>query len=71
MTGLNKISYEDDNLLFTTLTKGNRLSDRYMKVWENAGEIVSRNINELKNKFDKSGSPFAYYMDGDMAFINC
>lgn len=71
LTGLKNVLAEDGKIFFTTLVKGNRLADKYLKVWENAGEVVSRDIDELKAIFDKSVMPFSYDVNGNMAFIHC
>ena len=58
-------------MLFTTLIKGNRQADNYLKVWENAGEVVSRPIEEQETVFIESGMPINYEINGNMAFISC
>ena len=58
-------------MLFTTLIKGNRLADNYLKVWENAGEVVSRPIEQLEKVFTELDMPIDFEIDGNMASITC
>ncbi len=69
LVGLKKVLSEDGRIYFTTLVKANRLADRYLKVWENAGEVVSRNIDQLHAVFDQLGMPIKYDINGNLAFI--
>jgi ubiquinone/menaquinone biosynthesis C-methylase UbiE len=69
LVGLKKVLSEDGRIYFTTLVKANRLADRYLKVWENAGEVVSRNIDQLHSVFDQSGMPIKHDINGNLAFI--
>jgi len=45
------------------------MADGYLKLWENAGEVVSRDINQLESAFDQIGMPITYDINGNMAFI--
>ena len=56
-------------IYFTTLIEGNRVADRYLKVWENAGEVVSRDINMLHEVFNELEMPIKFDINGNMAFI--
>ena len=69
LVGLRNVLVDDGKIYFTTLLKGNRVADRYLKMWENAGEVVSRNINQLQATFDQLGMPIKYDINGNMAFI--
>lgn len=62
---------EDGSICFTTLVKGNRVADRYLKMWENAGEMVSIDIGQLHTAFDELGMPIKYDINGNLAFIYC
>jgi hypothetical protein len=42
-------------MTFTTLVRNNRIADRYVKVWEKAGEVISRDIAEIQAAFDQLG----------------
>jgi SAM-dependent methyltransferase len=69
LVGLRNVLADEGRIYFTTLVRGNRLADRYLKVWENAGEVVSRDIDELHAVFDKLKMPIEYDVNGNMAFI--
>jgi SAM-dependent methyltransferase len=69
LVGLRNVLVDDGKIYFTTLVKGNRMADRYLKMWENAGEVVSRDINQLQAAFDQIGMPIKYDINGNMAFI--
>lgn len=69
LNSLKTVLAEDGEILFTTLVKGDRLADKYLKVWEDAGEVISRNIDDLKIIFEKMGMSFTYDLKGNMAFI--
>jgi len=69
LVGLINVLANDGKIYFTTLVKGNRIADRYLKIWENAGEVVSRDIIQLETVFDQLGMPIKYNINGNMAFI--
>ena len=69
MACLKNIVTQDGKMLFTTLIKGNRLADNSLKVWENAGEVVSRTIEQLETLFTESDMPIDSEI-GNMAFIS-
>lgn len=69
--GLRRAMANDGKMYFTTLVEGNRIADRYLKAWENAGEVVSRNITLIKAVFEQLGIPIKYDIWGNMAFIYC
>lgn len=69
LAGLMNISTKDSSIYFTTLVRGNRLADKYLKVWEDAGEVVSRDINQLHSIFNEIGMSIEYDIKGNMAFI--
>jgi len=71
LNGLKNVLTKDGKILFTTLIKGNRLADKYLKVWEDAGEVVSRKIEELETIFAGLGMPIEFDINGNMAFIHC
>lgn len=71
LNGIKNVSTANSNAYLTTLVVGNRLADKYMKVWEDAGELVARNIEDLKTNFKKFNLPITYELDGNMAFISC
>lgn len=69
IVGLRNVLVDDGKIYFTTLVQGNRIADRYLKVWENAGEVVSRDINQLEAVFGQLGMSIKYDINGNMAFI--
>lgn len=60
---------EDGRMYFTTLVKGNRLADRYLKALADGGKLVSRNIDQHRDVFEELGMSIKYDIDGNMAFI--
>jgi len=71
LNNLKNIVTEDGKMLFTTLIKGKRLADKYLKVWEDAGEVVARDMECLQSIFNELHIPITYEIDGNMTFINC
>lgn len=69
LNGLRNIITDDGKIYFTTLVQSNRIADRYLKVWENKGEVVSRDMNQLEAVFIQLGMSVKYDIDGNMAFI--
>jgi ubiquinone/menaquinone biosynthesis C-methylase UbiE len=66
---LKNILSEDGRMYFTTLVKGNRLADRYLKALADGGKLVSRNIDQHRDVFEELGMSIKYDIDGNMAFI--
>jgi ubiquinone/menaquinone biosynthesis C-methylase UbiE len=66
---LKDILSEDGRMYFTTLVKGNRLADRYLKALADGGKLVSRNIDQHRDVFEELGMSIKYDIDGNMAFI--
>jgi hypothetical protein len=56
-------------MYFTTLVKGNRHADRYLKALAEAGKLVFRNIDQLCVVFEELHMPIRYDLIGNMAFI--
>lgn len=69
LNGLKNVLTEDGAMTFTTLVRNNRIADRYLKVWEKAGEVISRDIAEIQAAFDQLGMATQYNIVGNMAFI--
>ena len=69
LTGLKPVLIEDGRMYCTTLVKGHRLADRYLTMWENAGELVSRDVDHLRAVFDRLNMPVEFEVNGNMAFI--
>jgi len=68
---LKNILSDNGRMYFTTLVKGNRLADRYLKTLANAGKLVSRNIDQLSAVFEELHMPIRYDLLGNMALIYC
>ena len=66
---LKNILSEDGKMYFTTLVKGNRLADRYLKALADGGKLVSRNIEQHRDVFEQLGMSIKYDINGNMAFI--
>lgn len=71
LNGFKNVLAKEGTMTFTTLVRNNRLADRYLKFWENAGEVVSRDIADIKAAFDELGIPASLSVSGNMAFIRC
>lgn len=69
LIGMKSILAENGKLSLTTLIENHRISDRYLKMWENAGELVCRNIMQLNAVFDDLRMPMEHHVVGNMAFI--
>lgn len=69
LIGLKNVLSENGKMYFTTLVKGNRLADRYLKALANGGKLVSRDIEEHQTAFNQLGMPIKYDINGNMAFI--
>ncbi len=70
ITGLKNILTKDGKIYFTTLVRNNRLADRYLKLWEDKDEVISRDIEQLTAVFNELEMPVTYSIDGNMAFIS-
>jgi ubiquinone/menaquinone biosynthesis C-methylase UbiE len=69
LIGLKNLLSEDSRMYFTTLVKGNRLADMYLKVLADGGKLVSRNIDQHRDVFEELEMSIKYDIDGNMAFI--
>ncbi len=69
LLGLKNVLSENGKMYFTTLVKGNRLADRYLKALANGDKLVSRGIEEHQTAFNQVGMPIKYNLSGNMAFI--
>jgi ubiquinone/menaquinone biosynthesis C-methylase UbiE len=69
LIGLKNVLSEDGRMFFTTLVKGSRLADRYLKALADGGKLVSRNIEEHQTAFNQLGMSIKYDITGNMAFI--
>ena len=69
LAGIKNILTDDSIMLFTTLVKNNRLADRYLQVWENAGELVSRDILSIERVFRQNRITIEFEIKGNMAYI--
>jgi ubiquinone/menaquinone biosynthesis C-methylase UbiE len=67
---MKKVLSENGRLSLTTLVENNRISDRYLKMWENAGELVCRNIMQLNAVLDDLRMPMEHHVVGNMAFMS-
>jgi ubiquinone/menaquinone biosynthesis C-methylase UbiE len=69
LIGLKNVLSEDGRMYFTTLVKGNRLADIYLKALADGGKLVSRDIEEHQTAFNQLGMSIKYDITGNMAFI--
>jgi ubiquinone/menaquinone biosynthesis C-methylase UbiE len=69
LIGLKNVLSEDGRMYFTTLVKGNRLADIYLKALAEEGKLVSRYIEEHQTAFNQLGMSIKYDITGNMAFI--
>jgi ubiquinone/menaquinone biosynthesis C-methylase UbiE len=69
LEGLKSIKSNDGRMYFTTLVKGNRLADRYLKVLADSGQLFERNMDQHRSVFESLGIPIRYSMSGNMMFM--
>jgi ubiquinone/menaquinone biosynthesis C-methylase UbiE len=69
LNGLKYVLAEGGTMTFTSLVRNDRFADRYLKIWENAGEVVSRDISEIRTVFEHQAIPINYDIKGNMAFL--
>ena len=69
LRALRKILLDEGTIAFSTLIENNRLADRYLHMWAQAGELVPRNAGQLLAIFEGLGMPITYRIRGNMAFI--
>jgi ubiquinone/menaquinone biosynthesis C-methylase UbiE len=67
--GLKNVLSENGKMYFTTLVKGNRLADKYLKALADGGKLVPRNIEEHQAVFKQLGMSITYDINGNMAYI--
>ena len=58
-------------IFLTTLVENHRLADRYLHMWANAGQLVSRNTNQLLSLLDSAGLACQHRLQGNLAFVHC
>lgn len=71
LSGVKRIKSKNAKYYFTTFVVGNRLTDKYMKVWENKGEMVGRKIEDIQSMFNEFDMPVTEEINGNMAFFSC
>jgi ubiquinone/menaquinone biosynthesis C-methylase UbiE len=71
LSGVKRIKSKNAKYYFTTFVVGNRLADKYMKVWVDKGEMVGRKIEEIQSIFNEFDMPISKEINGNMAFLNC
>lgn len=69
LAGLKKIVSEDAMMYFTTLIKGDRLADKYLKALADSGKLISRTAEQHRAVFEELGMSLQYDIHGNMAFI--
>ena len=69
LIGLKNVLSDNGKMYFTTLVKGNRPADRYLKALANAGKLVSRNIDQLRAVYEELHMHIRYDLFGNMVFI--
>jgi SAM-dependent methyltransferase len=62
---------EGGKMYFSTLVKGRRYGDKYLKALADRGKLVSRSIADHKTVFNQLGLSARYAVNGNMAFIYC
>jgi SAM-dependent methyltransferase len=70
LSGIKKVLTENGRAFFTTLIKNNSVRDRYLELWENKGELFSREMDRIHQVFDEVGMPVRYDIHGSLAFIH-
>jgi len=68
---LKNILSEHGRMYFTTLVKGNRFADRYLRALAKGGKLVPRNMEDHQTIFNQLGMSIEYDIKGNMAFIYC
>jgi hypothetical protein len=69
LRALRKILLDEGTMSFTTLIEANRLADRYLHRWAQAGELVPRTAPQLPAAFEALRLPVTYRIRSNMAFI--
>jgi len=69
LTGLTKIISDNARMFFTTLIRGDRLADRYLKTLADSDKLISRSIDDHRAVFEELGIPLKYNIQGNMAFM--
>jgi SAM-dependent methyltransferase len=66
---LRNVLADGGTISLTTLIENNRFADKYLHMWDKAGEVVSRNANQLFAVFDELDMVIKYTIKGNLAFI--
>jgi ubiquinone/menaquinone biosynthesis C-methylase UbiE len=69
LSGIRNVLAEMGRISFTTLVKSNNIRDKYLKFWEEKGELISRDIGDICEIFDELGMPVKYDITGSLASI--
>ncbi len=59
------------NMVFTTLVESGRWSDRYLRMWGRAGELIPRTPQRLRTMFEDCSLPVDVRVEGNMSFFSC
>jgi hypothetical protein len=60
---------DDGAMVFTTLVRSKRIADRYLSLCEKSGELVSRDVTDIRAAFAESSMLAEHDIVGNMAFI--
>ncbi len=69
IVGLKNIISDNGKMYFTTLIKGDRLADRYLKALADSGRLIARDMDRHRAVFEELGIAIRYDIHGNMAFI--
>jgi len=69
LQGLRGVLLDDGTISLTTLIENNRCADKYLHMWAKAGEVVSRNAEQLMAIFDELNMPVKCLIKGNLAFV--
>lgn len=71
LTQLRNVMDENGLAYFSTLVKSNRWADKYLQSLANSGKIVSRTVDDHREKFKQVGLDATYETIGSLLLIKC
>jgi SAM-dependent methyltransferase len=64
-----RVLRDGGTISLTTLVEGDRLGDRYLRMWGRAGELIPRRAEEILAAFQEVEMPVECQIKGNLAFV--
>ncbi|KPJ76116.1 MAG: hypothetical protein AMJ54_12760 [Deltaproteobacteria bacterium SG8_13] len=71
LAGFKRVLLPEGKIFLTTLVENQRMADRYLHMWANAGELFPRNETQLLSLLGAAGLTAEHRLCGNLAFVRC